>query len=260
MCNLYSEVKGQAAILAWARAMRDATGNLPPHPAIFPDQMAPVVWTAPDGVRELTRMRWGFPPAPGLGTRPVTNARNLVSRYWMPWTKPERRCLVPATSFCEYDERASEGTTKGPSKRPMWFALDPSRPLFAFAGLWRPWTGTRGPKAAPEEGEHQLFAFATCPPNAEVAPIHPKAMPVLLTTPEELEVWLRAPWDEARHLQRPLPDGALQIVADGKREDGLDAGEPPPTTATPTVMEAPAPEAAAPSPVAAKPRQLGFDL
>jgi putative SOS response-associated peptidase YedK len=64
------------------------------------------------------------------------------------------------------------------------------------------------------EGEVTLtvFGFLTCEPNAEVAPHHPKAMPVILTTADEQRRWLTADWAEAATLQRPLPDGALRVL------------------------------------------------
>jgi putative SOS response-associated peptidase YedK len=210
MCNLYAVTKGQQAIREFTRAMHDTTGSLPPMPAVFPDYGAPIVRNVDGGERELTLMRWGFPPPPKVGTQPVSNVRNVKSPYWRGWLKPEWRAMVPATPFSEYADAK-------PQKTPVWFALDESRPLFALAGIWRPWTGVR--KKAEGEMEHRLFSFLTCEANGVVAPIHPKAMPVILTTPDEIVTWLTAPAEVALQLQRPLPDDALQIAAWGERKD-----------------------------------------
>jgi putative SOS response-associated peptidase YedK len=207
MCNLYSITRGQEAIRRAFRVMRDRTGNLPSLPAVYPGAMAPVVHTARDGVRELSMMGWGFPPPPNFGKAPVTNVRNVKSPYWRGWLKEEWRCLVPANSFCEWTDRRP--------KIPHWFALGESRKLFAFAGIWRPWTGER----KGEPGEHRLFAFLTTEPNETVRPIHSKAMPVLLTGEEEWNIWLSGPQDVAMALQRPLPADALSIVAAGEKSD-----------------------------------------
>ena len=215
MCNLYSITKGQAAIREFTRAMRDTTGNLPPLPGIFPDYLAPVVRNAPDGVRELAMLRWGMPGPPVFGGGAITNIRNTKSAHWRRWLKPENRCVVPWTSFCEYAD------TK-PKKTPTWFALSKNRPLAVFAGIWTSWEGTRGTKAKPVKGKHQLFGFLTTEPNDVVGAIHPKAMPVILTKKSEIEQWMTAPVEDALKLQRPLDDGTLRIVATGERKDGAE--------------------------------------
>jgi putative SOS response-associated peptidase YedK len=99
----------------------------------------------------------------------------------------------------------------------VWFAFDERRPLAFFAGIWTRWTSVRRVK----EGEttNDLFAFLTTDANKVVGAIHPKAMPVILTKPEDLDVWISAPAEEALKLQRPLPDNSLMIVARGEKED-----------------------------------------
>ena len=216
MCNLYAVTTSQAAIRELAAAMHDRTGNLPPLPGVFPDYGAPIVRDAAAG-REMVIARWGMPsPVFALKGKKVdagvTNVRRTDSPHWRRWLNVESRCLVPFTSFSENE------LSPGGSRQPIWFALNEERPLAFFAGIWTRWTSIRKVK----EGEvtADLFGFLTTDPNAEIGIVHPQAMPVILTTEEERETWLRAPWSEASALQRPLSHGTLQIVLRSEKQDG----------------------------------------
>lgn len=206
-------------------------------PGIFPDYPAPVVRNAADG-REIAMARWGMPSSqraltdatkklqakgktvdfkellrmePDSGT---TNIRNVNSAHWKRWLGPEHRCLVPFNSFAEFNK--AEGDD-------IWLALDETRPLACFAGIWNNWTSVR--KVKEGEPTNDLYAFLTTEPNAEVGAVHSKAMPVILTTPDEVEAWMTASADEALRLQRPLSDGTLRIVARVKEDPVASADE-----------------------------------
>lgn len=198
MCNRYRMSAKEAAV---ARACQFDPPYAPdeayPPPAeIFPKRPAYIV-REQGGARQIDTGLWGFPHTitGASGKRiekPVTNVRNYTSPFWRSAIKtPERRCLVPVTSFSEY----------GPGEKgnlPLYWFDVPSRPIFAFAGVWRP--SDTGP----------LFAFLTTEPNALVAPIHPKAMPVILHD-EDFDRWLRAPMDEALTLAAPYPSQLMTI-------------------------------------------------
>ena len=200
MCNRYMMDADDAAIAARYGFDRPFVEprTLPP-PEIFPKKPALVV-RQEGGVNVPDVMTWGFPhqvqgKSGRILDKPVTNVRNVVSSFWRSaLANPDRRCLVPFTAFSEY------GPTRGPDgKLPLrWFNV-PSLPIVSFAGIWRP-----------VEGGGRVYAFLTCEPNPLVAPIHPKAMPVLLA-PEDEERWLTTDYDGARAMQQPFPSQLMRV-------------------------------------------------
>ena len=193
MCNLYSMTSNVEALRRLFGRFEGDTGNLPRFEEVYPGKPAPVLRRTPGGGLRLETMKWGFPGPAGAGKRPVTNVRNLASPFWRTaLTRPDRRCLVPATRFCEW-------TGEVGSKRKVWLSRSDDEP-FAFAGLWRP------------TDEGAAMAFLTCEANPLVAEIHPKAMPVMLD-PDDARRWLEDERESACALARPYPAEAMRICA-----------------------------------------------
>lgn len=183
VCNLYHLKRPREAIVGLFAA-EDRWPHAMAKPYVAPGQEGPVV-IARDGQRLSGLMVWGVPHADHL----VTNVRNLDSPFWTGMLeRPHHRCLVPATEFEEWSATPDPATGK---KVAHWYAI-PSRPMFAFAGIWRK-----------VEGQPR-FAFLTTEANALVGAVHPKAMPVILEE-QAYDRWLNAPWPDAAALVAPYP-------------------------------------------------------
>lgn len=221
MCNLYSMTKVPEAVRRLFRVSSNRAAAVAPRDAIFPGHSAAAVRKADDGERELAELSWGFVlPQPGKAPRRVTNTRDdkVQSSFWRDSVRL-RRCLVPASSFCEPNGDVKPATWN-------WFALnsgDEPRPLFAFAGIWRTHQGPikkDGPSVTLD-----VFSFMTTTPNALVATVNHERMPVLLATEDEHDVWLNGSVEEALSLVKPFPPDRMRMVQSGyDKRDRLEEG------------------------------------
>lgn len=139
-------------------------------------------------------MSWGVPTivkgATKMLEKRVTNVRNLKSNFWKSMlSKPEQRCLVPFSIFAE--------PKIGQGREEWWFNVV-DQPLAAFAGIWR-------------QSEHgPVYAFLTCEPNELVAPLHPKAMPVILDL-GQYEEWLSTDYEGACAMAKQFPADRMTV-------------------------------------------------
>ena len=195
MCNLYTTKASAAEIAAHFKARMPTLFNAPPS-EVYPGAPGLVVREDESG-RILQSMTWGFPlrlksMKPGTKPKPVNNIADLSSFMWrFIAAKPEHRCLIPLTGFCE-----AEGE-KGAKTR-TWFSVR-ERPIFAWAGMW---------KDSHEWGPVYAGLMTDC--NAAVRPVHDR-MPVLLHE-EDHDLWLRGSLEEAMRFQaRCFPDALIAM-------------------------------------------------
>ncbi len=171
---------------------------------VAPTQEAPVVLQSSEAARprHLAMLRWGLVPEfarePSGGARAI-NARSesVASRPTFRESFRQRRCLVPANGFYEWQAR-------GRGKQPYLAARRDGLP-FAFAGLWSEW------RERPSDTPLRTFAILTCPPNRILEEIHDR-MPVVLD-PERYEAWLDpdATVDQLKELLRPAPEEPWEV-------------------------------------------------
>ena len=150
-----------------------------------------------NGVRAWDVMSWDV--LGGKAPYPMTNVRNLSLLQWKRLAdRPENRCVVPLTEFCEFTpEKHDLGDGKPPLKGEMWFSVM-DQPVFAVAGFWQ------------HTGNGNGFTMVTCNANSLVEPIHPKAM-VTILEPEDIDTWLRGSYEQIVSLQRPFDAARMQV-------------------------------------------------
>ncbi len=158
---------------------------------ITPSSAVPVICQTKGAERRLSMMRWGLIPhwtkEPSAKYKMINaKVERLGERQAYRGAYKHRRCLVPATGF--YEWRTENGV-----KQPYFINL-PDDELFAFAGLWEYWQGSKG----------MLYTFTiiTTPANELIRPVHHR-MPAILT-PFFFNMWLDPTFTDTRALQALL--------------------------------------------------------
>ncbi|MEW6268200.1 MAG: SOS response-associated peptidase, partial [Thermodesulfobacteriota bacterium] len=204
MCGRYT-ITSPAQVIAEAFGV-DEPIELAPRYNVCPGQDVPVVrFRRGEEKRSLDMLRWGL--VPWFAKEPGPAARMINARAETAATSPafrealrERRCLVPADGFYEWQATAD----KRGRKQPFWLHRADARPL-AFAGLWERWTAKDGRRI-------ESCTILTTEPNELVRPIHDR-MPVILPS-DAYALWLDRDVQDIERVRELLaPARAGELVA-----------------------------------------------
>lgn len=178
---------------------------------IAPGTVQPVIRLNKDGVRVLTPMRWGFKLVIQNKKKLVFNTKSEGVMESNLWRKrfAENRCIIPATSFLEWDKK---------KKKHEVMLRDCE--LFGFAGLYGTWVYADG-------GQPELtFSIFTTEPNSAIKRLHNR-QPVILD-PRDYDEWLQPSERPPLHLLRIFSEEDTVITPiEAHKPDDPDAGLQP---------------------------------
>lgn len=215
MCGRFSQTKPLDDLAAFFELYElFQKPNLQPRWNIAPTQKTAVV-RSQGGRRDIAILRWGFA---GPNNAPLINARSETagSKPTFAEAFAQRRCLIPADSFYEWQAIAGQKT-----KQPWRIGLKGGG-LFAFAGLWQP---------EPAFSNEDCFTILTTAANDYLAPLHER-MPVILPR-EQFGLWLdpATPRPILQRLMRSYPAAEMAryrvtSVVNGVKVDGPECFAP----------------------------------
>ena len=163
------------------------------HYNIAPSLSVPVIRQSPEGKRVAHLLRWGLIPNqsrdPAIGHK-LNNARaeTVADKPSFRAAYKQRRCLIPANGYYEWQEVAGE------RKQPWYIDLKSEMPM-AMGGLWESWTNSEGEIV-------RTFCVVTTRPNEVMQPIHER-MPVIIPA-HHWSAWLNPKFADASAIAHML--------------------------------------------------------
>ncbi len=190
MCGRFSLDRFPESVVA---ALIDAGIEFMPRPEVYPADQVDVVFRG-DAGNEMVSMKWGWERS--FSKRPLINARSAEAWDKKTWSQAlrERRCIIPASGFFEWDENQPKG------KRDK-YRVDPAHgDGFAFGGLYE----------ISSAGE-MFMSILTTAPNPKMASIHHR-MPVILDKADYDDWFESGDREQLGYMMQPVHDNRVRLV------------------------------------------------